>query len=144
MEHDASNQFFYIARCSFRSNMEIQTYAIALINALFLKAPEDRRQVSALRPQHRVLSWRKGHKIDKHNKNTNNIPSLHYTKKSHPYTRDSYLFIVDTFLFGVRELQILPQPANVCSSSSVIKANLTNRRLSASCHVVNCVCQSSL
>lgn len=30
-----------------RSNQEIQTYAIALINALFLKAPEDRRQVSA-------------------------------------------------------------------------------------------------
>uniref|UniRef100_A0A671UF26 Engulfment and cell motility 2 n=1 Tax=Sparus aurata TaxID=8175 RepID=A0A671UF26_SPAAU len=28
------------------SNQEIQTYAIALINALFLKAPEDRRQVS--------------------------------------------------------------------------------------------------
>lgn len=28
-----------------RSNQEIQTYAIALINALFLKAPEDRRQV---------------------------------------------------------------------------------------------------
>uniref|UniRef100_A0AAY4ELJ4 ELMO domain-containing protein n=1 Tax=Denticeps clupeoides TaxID=299321 RepID=A0AAY4ELJ4_9TELE len=27
------------------SNQEIQTYAIALINALFLKAPEDRRQV---------------------------------------------------------------------------------------------------
>lgn len=31
-----------------RSNQEIQTYAIALINALFLKAPEDRRQVSEL------------------------------------------------------------------------------------------------
>uniref|UniRef100_A0A669F471 Engulfment and cell motility 2 n=1 Tax=Oreochromis niloticus TaxID=8128 RepID=A0A669F471_ORENI len=30
------------------SNQEIQTYAIALINALFLKAPEDRRQVGAL------------------------------------------------------------------------------------------------
>uniref|UniRef100_A0A8C0JGF8 Engulfment and cell motility 2 n=1 Tax=Chelonoidis abingdonii TaxID=106734 RepID=A0A8C0JGF8_CHEAB len=30
------------------SNQEIQTYAIALINALFLKAPEDKRQVSAL------------------------------------------------------------------------------------------------
>ncbi|XP_053724547.1 engulfment and cell motility protein 2 isoform X2 [Synchiropus splendidus] len=29
------------------SNQEIQTYAIALINALFLKAPEDRRQVSS-------------------------------------------------------------------------------------------------
>uniref|UniRef100_A0AAQ4RAV6 ELMO domain-containing protein n=1 Tax=Gasterosteus aculeatus aculeatus TaxID=481459 RepID=A0AAQ4RAV6_GASAC len=28
------------------SNQEIQTYAIALINALFLKAPEDRRQVN--------------------------------------------------------------------------------------------------
>ncbi|KAG2461282.1 ELMO2 protein, partial [Polypterus senegalus] len=28
------------------SNQEIQTYAIALINALFLKAPEDRRQAS--------------------------------------------------------------------------------------------------
>uniref|UniRef100_A0AAY4EKV2 ELMO domain-containing protein n=1 Tax=Denticeps clupeoides TaxID=299321 RepID=A0AAY4EKV2_9TELE len=28
------------------SNQEIQTYAIALINALFLKAPEDRRQVA--------------------------------------------------------------------------------------------------
>lgn len=27
------------------SNQEIQTYAIALINALFLKAPEDKRQV---------------------------------------------------------------------------------------------------
>uniref|UniRef100_A0A8C8D5G8 ELMO domain-containing protein n=1 Tax=Oncorhynchus tshawytscha TaxID=74940 RepID=A0A8C8D5G8_ONCTS len=33
------------------SNQEIQTYAIALINALFLKAPEDRRQVSAV-PAH--------------------------------------------------------------------------------------------
>uniref|UniRef100_A0A8C7H319 Engulfment and cell motility 2 n=1 Tax=Oncorhynchus kisutch TaxID=8019 RepID=A0A8C7H319_ONCKI len=30
------------------SNQEIQTYAIALINALFLKAPEDRRQVSTV------------------------------------------------------------------------------------------------
>uniref|UniRef100_A0A096M5H3 Engulfment and cell motility 2 n=1 Tax=Poecilia formosa TaxID=48698 RepID=A0A096M5H3_POEFO len=30
-----------------RSNQEIQTYAIALINALFLKAPEDRRQEMA-------------------------------------------------------------------------------------------------
>ncbi|XP_015220342.1 engulfment and cell motility protein 2 isoform X3 [Lepisosteus oculatus] len=30
--------------CTCRSNQEIQTYAIALINALFLKAPEDRRQ----------------------------------------------------------------------------------------------------
>uniref|UniRef100_A0A8C9VKA1 Engulfment and cell motility 2 n=1 Tax=Scleropages formosus TaxID=113540 RepID=A0A8C9VKA1_SCLFO len=30
------------------SNQEIQTYAIALINALFLKAPEDRRQVSCV------------------------------------------------------------------------------------------------
>uniref|UniRef100_A0A8C4DEU2 ELMO domain-containing protein n=1 Tax=Dicentrarchus labrax TaxID=13489 RepID=A0A8C4DEU2_DICLA len=34
------------------SNQEIQTYAIALINALFLKAPEDRRQVSAQHPLH--------------------------------------------------------------------------------------------
>uniref|UniRef100_A0A673Y8B7 Engulfment and cell motility 2 n=1 Tax=Salmo trutta TaxID=8032 RepID=A0A673Y8B7_SALTR len=33
------------------SNQEIQTYAIALINALFLKAPEDRRQVSTV-PAH--------------------------------------------------------------------------------------------
>lgn len=33
--------------CSCSSNQEIQTYAIALINALFLKAPEDKRQVCA-------------------------------------------------------------------------------------------------
>lgn len=32
---------------SHSSNQEIQTYAIALINALFLKAPEDKRQVGA-------------------------------------------------------------------------------------------------
>lgn len=31
--------------CFCSSNQEIQTYAIALINALFLKAPEDKRQV---------------------------------------------------------------------------------------------------
>uniref|UniRef100_A0A668AYA8 Engulfment and cell motility 2 n=1 Tax=Myripristis murdjan TaxID=586833 RepID=A0A668AYA8_9TELE len=37
------------------SNQEIQTYAIALINALFLKAPEDRRQVSYLHLS--GLSW---------------------------------------------------------------------------------------
>lgn len=42
------------AGLSFRSNQEIQTYAIALINALFLKAPEDRRQVSERLSQHRV------------------------------------------------------------------------------------------
>uniref|UniRef100_A0AAR2IT36 ELMO domain-containing protein n=1 Tax=Pygocentrus nattereri TaxID=42514 RepID=A0AAR2IT36_PYGNA len=35
------------------SNQEIQTYAIALINALFLKAPEDRRQV--YRHKHHVI-----------------------------------------------------------------------------------------
>uniref|UniRef100_A0A8C8G2T5 ELMO domain-containing protein n=1 Tax=Oncorhynchus tshawytscha TaxID=74940 RepID=A0A8C8G2T5_ONCTS len=34
------------------SNQEIQTYAIALINALFLKAPEDRRQVSTVPAHH--------------------------------------------------------------------------------------------
>ncbi|XP_069099583.1 engulfment and cell motility protein 2 isoform X1 [Pleurodeles waltl] len=32
------------------SNQEIQTYAIALINALFLKAPEDKRQEKPLNP----------------------------------------------------------------------------------------------
>nr|XP_028591565.1 engulfment and cell motility protein 2 isoform X4 [Podarcis muralis] len=32
------------------SNQEIQTYAIALINALFLKAPEDKRQEKLLNP----------------------------------------------------------------------------------------------
>ncbi|VTJ66125.1 Hypothetical predicted protein [Marmota monax] len=32
------------------SNQEIQTYAIALINALFLKAPEDKRQDKHLNP----------------------------------------------------------------------------------------------
>uniref|UniRef100_A0A4W3J5J3 Engulfment and cell motility 2 n=1 Tax=Callorhinchus milii TaxID=7868 RepID=A0A4W3J5J3_CALMI len=41
-----------LASCT--SNQEIQTYAIALINALFLKAPEDRRQEmsSALAQKH--------------------------------------------------------------------------------------------
>lgn len=48
----------YIAWYPFRSNQEIQTYAIALINALFLKAPEDRRQVSA-------QQWRKRSKYTK-------------------------------------------------------------------------------
>lgn len=41
----------YVAWYSNRSNQEIQTYAIALINALFLKAPEDRRQVSFQHPR---------------------------------------------------------------------------------------------
>ncbi|XP_033375012.1 engulfment and cell motility protein 2 isoform X5 [Parus major] len=36
--------------CSCSSNQEIQTYAIALINALFLKAPEDKRQDKLLNP----------------------------------------------------------------------------------------------
>lgn len=35
-----------LSGCHCSSNQEIQTYTIALINALFLKAPEDKRQVS--------------------------------------------------------------------------------------------------
>ncbi|XP_015250710.1 PREDICTED: engulfment and cell motility protein 2-like [Cyprinodon variegatus] len=38
------------------SNQEIQTYAIALINALFLKAPEDRRQVEYTNPLEQHLT----------------------------------------------------------------------------------------
>lgn len=45
VEHSASNWLLRCSASSSRSNQEIQTYAIALINALFLKAPEDRRQV---------------------------------------------------------------------------------------------------
>uniref|UniRef100_A0A8C6Y015 Engulfment and cell motility 2 n=1 Tax=Naja naja TaxID=35670 RepID=A0A8C6Y015_NAJNA len=36
------------------SNQEIQTYAVALINALFLKAPEDKRQTVWAAPAHRL------------------------------------------------------------------------------------------
>lgn len=50
----------YDSELFFRSNQEIQTYAIALINALFLKAPEDRRQVSEQHSLHSALYWRKG------------------------------------------------------------------------------------
>lgn len=46
-----------VAYRSSRSNQEIQTYAIALINALFLKAPEDRRQVSGPPPHTQPPEW---------------------------------------------------------------------------------------
>ena len=32
--------------CLYRTDQEIQTYTIAVINALFLKAPDEKRQVS--------------------------------------------------------------------------------------------------
>ena len=47
VEQNASNGLLHVVDVVHRSNQEIQTYAIALINALFLKAPEDRRQVSS-------------------------------------------------------------------------------------------------
>ena len=52
-ERDTSN---CACVCCFRSNQEIQTYAIALINALFLKAPEDRRQVYKHKHAH-INTW---------------------------------------------------------------------------------------
>lgn len=39
---------FYIFLCLYRTDQEIQTYTIAVINALFLKAPDERRQVRCL------------------------------------------------------------------------------------------------
>lgn len=47
-------------------------------------------------------------------------------------------FIHDSHVFwGVTELQILPQPG--CSGRLVTRVNPMNRRLSASCHVVDSV-----
>uniref|UniRef100_A0A8C9TNF5 Engulfment and cell motility 2 n=1 Tax=Scleropages formosus TaxID=113540 RepID=A0A8C9TNF5_SCLFO len=45
------------------SNQEIQTYAIALINALFLKAPEDRRQVSHIIRGNRPIKAEMAHQL---------------------------------------------------------------------------------
>lgn len=42
----ASSDFIF--PCRYRTDQEIQTYTIAVINALFLKAPDERRQVSSI------------------------------------------------------------------------------------------------
>lgn len=39
---------FDVVLCLYRTDQEIQTYTIAVINALFLKAPDERRQVSCI------------------------------------------------------------------------------------------------
>lgn len=39
---------FCIVPCLCRTDQEIQTYTIAVINALFLKAPDERRQVRCI------------------------------------------------------------------------------------------------
>lgn len=75
---------------SLRSNQEIQTYAIALINALFLKAPEDRRQVSAHPGNNSTLS----------------LPSSYC-----PLNKATHTYSLDT---DWNYLQILPHPCCKC------------------------------
>ena len=68
VEQNASNGLSHVVDALHRSNQEIQTYAIALINALFLKAPEDRRQVSpqplALLRSIHWTNWERENKIE--------------------------------------------------------------------------------
>lgn len=42
---EGGHELFYLLFSNFRTDQDIQTYTIAVINALFLKAPEEKRQV---------------------------------------------------------------------------------------------------